>query len=216
LAAAHAIGKLLDAYGLTMTDVELQSTTCIEDDVVSPFVSNRHPIRYCLGALSTYCNTKYFFAQREVHETWRTVYYFFGLPHDVEVAVYLTHVIMQAFERESRTFKRTADYRCLSRTDKREALKSFRHGMARRLSERLRALKADRDRDLHATGRDLVHVVDAVVSQAFTEAHPHIRTVWYQERPYNEIAYDRGIMAGGSIGLHPGVKNGSSPLQLPG
>jgi hypothetical protein len=104
LAAAQAVGKLLDDYGLTMTDVELQSTECIEDSVLSPFVTNRHPIRYCLRALSGYCHTAYFFRQQPIDEdgaTWRTAYYFFGLPHDVEVAVYLTQVIMAALDREA-------------------------------------------------------------------------------------------------------------------
>ena len=31
--------------------------------------------------------------------TWRTAYSFFGLPHNVEVAVYLTQVIMAVFDR---------------------------------------------------------------------------------------------------------------------
>ena len=36
LAAAQVVGNLLDDYGLTMTDVELQSTECIADSVLSP------------------------------------------------------------------------------------------------------------------------------------------------------------------------------------
>ena len=68
LAAAQAVGRLLDEYGLTMTDVELQSTTCVEDSVFSPFVTNRHPIRYCLRALSAYCHTAHFFLQQPIDD----------------------------------------------------------------------------------------------------------------------------------------------------
>jgi hypothetical protein len=217
LAAAQTVGRLLDAYGLTLTDVELQSTTCIEDAVMSPFVTNRHPIRYCLDAIAGYCHTEHFFDRRPLTPdwtTWRTAYSFFGLPHDVEVAVYLTHVIMAAFDRESQTFKRTADYLSHSSLGKRESLKSFRYGMAQRIRERLLEMKAARDQDLKATGRDLVQVVGAVVSQAFAQAYPHIHTVGYQERPYNASAYHQGMAAGGRVGLHPGVKPGTPPLQL--
>ena len=126
---AQAVGRLLDAYGLIMTDVELQ-TTPIDDDGT----------------------------------TWRTAYHFFGLPHDVEVAVYLTQVIMAALEREAGSFKRTPAYRQLATVYKREALKSFRYGMAQRISARLDEMKAARERDLQATGRELVQVVRTVVT----------------------------------------------------
>lgn len=92
LAAAQAVGKLLDDYGLTMTDVELQSTECTEDSVLSPFVTNRHPIRYCLDAIAGYCHTEHFFSQRPLDAewtTWRTAYSFFGLPHDVDLLIQL-------------------------------------------------------------------------------------------------------------------------------
>jgi len=217
LAAAQAVGKLLDDYGLTMTDVELQTTECIEDSVLSPFVTNRHPIRYCLSAIAGYCHAEHFFSQRPLDAewtTWRTAHSFFGLPHDVEVAVYLTQVIMAAFDREARPFKRTAEYLRLSSADKREALKSFRYGMAQRIRERLEEMKAARDRDLQASGRDLVHVVGAVVSRAFAQAYPGIRTVGTQERPYDGAAYAQGMDAGGRVGLHPAVKGGTAPLQL--
>jgi len=175
LAAAQAVGRLLDAYGLTLSDVELQTTECVEEGVLSPFVTNRHPIRYCVDAIAGYCHTEHFFRQRPtdaIHTTWRTAYYFFGLPHDVEVAVYLTQVIMAAFAREADAFKRTSAYLNLSSTDKREALKSFRFGMAQRIRERLCEMQAARERDLKATGSDLVRVVGAVVSRAFAQAYP--------------------------------------------
>jgi hypothetical protein len=217
LAAAQAVGRLLDEYGLTMSDVELQTTTCVEDAVLSPFASNRHPIRYCLRALSGYCHTAYFFRQQRIDDDrtrWRTAYHFFGLPHDVEVAVYLTQVILAALERESASFKRTPAYRQLASGGKREALKSFRYGMAQRISARLDEMKAARERDLQATGRELVQVVGAVVSRAFTQAYPDLRTVRYHERPYDATAFDHGKAAGGRVGLHPGVKSGAAPLQL--
>jgi hypothetical protein len=217
LAAAQAVGRLLDDYGLTMSDVELQTTTCVEDSVLSPFVTNRHPIRYCLCALSGYCHTAYFFRQQPIDDdrtTWRTAYYFFGLPHDAEVAVYLTQVIMAALDREAGSFKRTPAYRQLASVHKREALKSFRYGMAQRISARLDEMKAARECDLQATGRELVHIVGAVVSRAFAQAYPDLRTVRYHERPYDATAFHQGKAAGGRVGLHPGVKSGVAPLQL--
>ena len=80
LAAAQTVGRLLDAYGLTLTDVELQTTTCVEDAVMSPFVANRHPIRYCLEAIASYCHTEHFFNRRPLDpdgNAWRTAYWFF-------------------------------------------------------------------------------------------------------------------------------------------
>ncbi len=217
LAAAQAVGRLLDEYGLTMTDVELQSTECIEDSVISPCVTNRHPIRYCLDAIAGYCHTEFFFRQEPIDVeriTRRTVYHFFGLPHDVEIAVYLTQVIMSALEREVRSFKVTPGYLELTSVGKREAFKSFRFGMAQRVSTRLYEMKAIRERDLQTTGRDLVRVVGAVVSKAFVEAHPHIETVNFQERPYDPMAYEQGAVAGGRVGLYPGVKSGEPTRQL--
>jgi hypothetical protein len=86
--------------------------------------------------------------------------------------------------------------------------------MAQRIRERLCEMKAARERDLKATGRDLVRVVGAVVSQAFARAYPGIRTVGFQERPYDALAYAQGMDAGARVGLHPGVKGGVAPRQL--
>jgi hypothetical protein len=97
---------------------------------------------------------------------------------------------------------------------KREALKSFRYGMAQRISARLDEMKAARERDLQATGRKLVQVVGAVVAKAFAQTYPDLRTVRYHERREDATAYDQGKAAGGRVGLHPGVKSGVTPLQL--
>ena len=112
------------------------------------------------------------------------------------------------------SFKRTAAYRQLASGGKREALKSFRYGMAPRISARLDEMKAARERDVQAMGRELVQVVGAVVAQAFAQAYPGLRTVRYHERPYDATAFDHGKAAGGRVGLHPGVKRGAAPLQL--
>jgi hypothetical protein len=130
------------------------------------------------------------------------------------VAVYLTQVILAALEGESASFKRTPAYRQLASGHKREALKSFRYGMAQRISARLDEMKAARERDLQATGRELVQVVGAVVSKAFAQAYPDLRTVRYHEQPYDATAFHHGKAAGGRVGLHPGVKRGAAPLQL--
>jgi len=67
---------------------------------------------------------------------------------------------------------------------------------------------------LQATGRELVQVIGAVVSKAFAQAYPDLRTVRYHERPYDAMAFHHGKAAGGRVGLHLGVKSGVAPLQL--
>lgn len=85
--------------------------------------------------------------------------------------------------------------------------------MAQRLSARLDEMKAARERDLQATGRELVQDVGAVVAQAFAQAYPDLHTVRYHERPYNVTAFHQGKAAGGRVGLHPGVKRGLRPCN---
>jgi hypothetical protein len=86
--------------------------------------------------------------------------------------------------------------------------------MAPRISARLDEMKAARERDVQATGRELVQVVGTVVAQAFAQAYPGLRTVRYHERRYDATAFHQGKVAGGRVGLHPGVKSGGAPLEL--
>src|SRR5918999_1605237 len=75
-------------------------------------------------------------------------------------------------------------------------------------------MQAARERDVKTTGRELVQVVGTVVAQAFAQAYPDLHTVRYHERPYDATAFHHGKAAGGRVGLHPGVKGGTAPLQL--
>jgi hypothetical protein len=65
---AHSRSNVLTRVGLTLSDVELHTTTCVADAVLSPFVTNRHPIRYCLRALSGYYHTAYCFRQQPIDD----------------------------------------------------------------------------------------------------------------------------------------------------
>lgn len=224
IAASQLIGKLMDEYNLTMTDVELGSIDCIEDVIATPNKRNNHPIVFCLVDLADFCDVRVWTCRKCMldeklgYHTPKKTYVFFGLPQDVATANYLYHVIFGAMDREVKEFKKTDYYLNLEfKGDKKIASNSFLRGMANRLSTRLVLMKDERNKEIiKTTGRNLVVVKGSHLETALQQAGYHIGKA---KRQYHRINYDgtasaAGYQAGGRVGLNKGVGSGRSQRLL--
>ena len=125
LAAAAKVAELLDRHDLSLSDVELRDSQC-ERGVYETYRKKRIPIVGCIGAVAHFCDCKVW---REKNPDGDTIYVFFGLPGDVEVALYLTALIDNAVTAPNWAATRPAAIICASGT------RSVTSPMRRSLSE---------------------------------------------------------------------------------
>lgn len=222
VAASEIVGKLLDEYNLTMTDVELGDLECTEETVETPNKRNRHPIDYCMRDLAHFCDVRVWRSKRYVlennHHVLRVLYVFFGLPKDVQVAQYLYHVIYGSMNREVKNFKKGEYYQNLYwKGERKIASNSFLRGMSERLCVRLSQMKHARNEDMVAqTGRDLVVVKGIHLEKAMFQAGISIKKAKknYNRHGYDSHANSAGYAAGGNVGLHKGVTSSGGQRAL--
>ncbi len=98
----------------------------------------------------------------------QAAYIFFGLPADVQAAVYLHDLIALAFATETSAFQATAIYRSTHSSQRRSAANWFQVGLARGIIRKLDTLRQARDVAGGSTnGRALVPIKEAII-----EDHP--------------------------------------------
>src|SRR3990167_4425062 len=165
--AAEMLTRLLTKYHLTMTDVEIGGERCMTQYVETGRRA-LHEVQYCLWALARATDTKCWIWRAPINQGGAKKIAWFGLPADVEMAVYLTGAIKAAMDRELASWRIRA--RAVGDETGRSSAHSFLIGMASRVSERLMQIKAnDRASTVAATGRDLVVVKGAVVTFEFAK-----------------------------------------------
>lgn len=131
---------------------------------------------------------------------------FVGDRPDVEFAVFLLDTIRRAMDSEYERFYRSGVGR--------GAKKSFQLGMAFRISERLRALVADRQKARTSDCRALVVTKSAEVNKVFKHLYPHTRKV-SSRGGSNAGAYGAGKRAGDRVGFgRPIGGNASGPAMI--
>lgn len=215
--AAQKIAELMEKYDLSMTDVELGAAECVME---SDRTARNSPISYCGPAVGYFTDTRsWSFLRREpvfdddlIHGRrqtgWREVedVTFFGLPHDVEIAIYLFGICRGALDRETERFMPSiALYR---RPVRDERLHAFQSGMVDRMAKRLRDMKDEiRRRSKMTSGRDLVVVKSAVVKREFEKLGFDVKTGKSRRRLHPE-SYEAGKRAGEHVRFDPGVRDG--------
>lgn len=207
IAAAVKARELMDAYRLTMTDIEIQSEPVIQEEVDRPNAIKYAAVDYCGKGIEAYCGVRSWMRSKWDERRGRyTVRVFIGLKPDVEMAHYLYVMIDGAIKSELAAFQRSRGYRDRGDTA------SFQLGMARRINARLH----DMARELEpvavtATGTALVLVKNAVVNQAYDALGLKFRGSYAGMSNRSHSAYTSGQTAGNRVNLSRPVTTTSQP-----
>jgi len=162
-AAAALAAKLMDKYGLSMTDAEIGDETCMIG-YIETGRKRCHEVQYALFGIKQFTDCICYLDNCPTGK----MIVFFGLPEDVEMAKYLVGVVKAAMDTELLLYKS----RCkeLGEPTGRRQSHSFLLGMAGRVGTRLRKMKLDLNRDtVKTTGRDLMVIKGGVVATQWAE-----------------------------------------------
>lgn len=197
MAAAEMAGRLLERYALSMDEIEVRQTRCVQAEVPLP-TRQRRPIDGCVPAVARFCGCKVWLSRDEAGAR----YVFFGFESDVSLATYLFSVVERGMQTELERFRQAQP--ALRGVALRQASVSYQQGMAGRIAERLEGMLASREAEVAAQRSDstaLMVVKHQVVEDAFRETT--IRLVAARRagiRPNG--AYRQGYAAGDRINLN--------------
>ena len=206
LAAAEMVGRLLDRYSLTMAEIDMRETACVELAVPAGG-RQRRPIDGCVPAIARFCDCKVWRDRGEAGADYK----FFGFEPDTLLARYLFQVIAGAIAAECALFRRHNP--ALRGTELRRASDSFQYGMAARLAERLEAMHATRSEAMAAQrsgGRALAVVKHQVVDAAFHETGTRLASARPAGRQVIRGAFDDGVAAGERVNLDRPLRGGQT------
>jgi len=166
------------------------------------FRKKRIPLDDCIGAVANFCDCRVW---REKNEIGENRYVFFGLRSDIEVAHYLAELIDGAVRSELGRYKTTSEYRGFRHNVRHLANASFALGMVASIADKLTAMKAERDRVNHSTGRGLVVLKTSVVDAEFGKLDLNLKAPRSTSRMVSMTAYEAGGVAGASLSINPAV-----------
>ena len=206
IAAAEKVAELLDRYGLSLSEVELQDQSC-EGFGVGTGRRRFGPIDGCIPAVGEFCDCRVWSEKAADGEI---RYVFFGLPADVAGARYLYELVQRAFATETELFKRSELYAEHRSGDRRSATQSFQTGLAHGIARKLDGLRRRRGEAMRtATGRDLVPVKEAVVEEELAKLGLRFEARGGGRGRYVlRDAYEAGREAGDRFEYRPGIAEG--------
>jgi hypothetical protein len=209
MSAARIAGELMDAYELTISDIEIKNTACIEYAINIGGI-NRIPWDTAITALAKYCDCIVWFSKGyKWSGDGESSYKFFGMKHDIEMVEYLYKVISGAADYEYSLFRETDEY-INARTNRRRATSSFYKGFAVAIRAKLNEMKSDRVAStMEKTGRSLVALKDVTVKEEFAKHGVKLGKV-YRSHKYDNGAYSSGHNAGSKVKLNSAVKSNSN------
>jgi hypothetical protein len=198
MAAAAKAGELMDRYSLTMSDLDIREEKCRQGEATA----KQHDVEMCASTIARFCGCK----------VWRNLTKgldFFGLPHDVEVALYLVDLIKNTMDAEFKLWTRSPSYP--KGVHGRTLRRSFNVAFVGRVNARLKEMAAAREAAARtSTGTALVVVRNAVVAEQFAKLGIYLKrsrsTTRYRANPHAAAA---GEAAGDRCNITSGV-NGSS------
>jgi hypothetical protein len=203
LAAAEKVAELLDRYGLSLSELDLQQQSC-EGVAVETSRKRAGPLDDCVPATAAFFDCRVW-GEKTSGGTLR--YVFFGLPADVAASRYLYELVDQAFTREAALFKAGETYSEMPARLRRTAMNSFQIGLGRGITAKLQALRAERETGLRgSSGRDLVVVKAGLVEAELSGLGLNLRTRNRSggRRVLSE-AFDQGRTAGLRFSYTPGI-----------
>ena len=208
LSAAEMVGRLLERYALTMEQVDLRETPCIQLEV-SAGGSRRRPVDGCVVAIARFCDCKVWLTRGELGVT----YVFFGLETDALLCRHLFEVVVMALRTELAGFK--ARNPQLRDVGLRRAGESFQHGMVARIATRLTTGHAEREAAVASArqaGTALMLMKHNIVEEAFAATQTRLVSTRQAARQVVRSAYQDGMQAGDKVNLNRPLSNESKPL----
>jgi len=164
MAAAEMVGRLLERYALSMDEIEIRDSACVQVEI--PLGGRqRRPIDGCVTAIARFCDCKVWLARDGAPR-----YVFFGFADDTTLASYLFAVIDRAMRNGVEAFR--LEHPRLAGVKLRTASLSFQQGMAARVAERLEEMHSAREETVaakRATGTALILVKHRTVEDAFAK-----------------------------------------------
>jgi len=214
MSAAEMVGRLLERYALSMDEIEVRSTRCVQTEVPIGG-SRRRPIDGCVMAIARFCDCKVWLQRGgEAAGAARPPrYVFFGFETDTALAIYLFSVIERAIATEVSAFK--AARPGLRAVRLRQASGSFQHGVAARVSARLNQMVLEREARVaaqRATGTALIVVKHKIVDAAFAETDVRLVSTGTLGGRHVGAAFREGWAAGERINLSRPVQGGARGL----
>lgn len=202
LAAAAKVAELLDRYDLTLDEVAVRASPCVEA-VYAPTRKKRIPLDECVGAVADFFDCRVWRERRGDGPA----YVFFGIAQEAEAARSLLQVIDAAVRDELGAYKTSRAYQLFRHQDRHLANASFALGMIASIADKLMEMKAGRDRARAAGGRDLVPVKTSVVDAELKKLGVVFRESegFVPGRFIAPEAYDAGVEVGSGFSLPGGV-----------
>lgn len=175
LAAAALVAKLLDRYGFSRSDLEIKLEPIIEMGCLGPNGKPIGELVYTVLAIAAYYDCKCWQQETLVRDPRnpqvakiRKGVVYFGKDSDVACCIYLTHLCYTALQSGWKDYLANVK---LPGTKNNPQRRDFMRGMAVRLAERLREMKAARNAEHDPasgrTGNALVVVKNALVEEEF-------------------------------------------------
>jgi hypothetical protein len=196
LNAAARLGELLEKYNLDLTDaiVREDAAKCVKNEV---YAADDFAGTIVVG-LKHFCEI---ITYRKPGDGHAGKYIFFGVPHDVEIALYLYEICAEAMEHDWAIFMESHGYSMKKRM-------SFRSGFASRVYERLIQMKRERDARNASQCRDLIVLKDQLVTQEFAR-QVGVKLVKSRGSTVrvDPDAYHAGMSAGGRVNLNNPLGN---------
>ena len=199
LAAAAVMAKLVDRYGFTQADIDAPLEELTEMTIRATRTANGHEL--FAVAVSEYCDCKVFRRERDMGG-YELV--FFGTEPDTLMCGYLMALLGTANKAGLKSYM--AAFPGLDAKRKRLVTRSFDAGMASRIRDRLREMKAARNKEGEngQTGGALVAVKDARVTEEFAKRY-RTRKRANRSRTCHLGAYSAGAEAGARVSINPGA-----------
>lgn len=196
LNAAARLGELLSKYNLDLTDaiVREDAAKCVKNEV---FAADDFAGAIIVG-IKHFCGIITYKAYGGGHAG---KYVLFGVPHDVEIGLYLYEICAEAMDHDWATFMEDYGYSMKKR-------QSFRAGFSERIYSRLLQMKAERDAANASTCRDLIVLKDQLVTEEF-QRQVGIKLVKLRGGNFaaDPNAYRAGQSAGGRVNLNNPLGN---------
>jgi deoxyadenosine/deoxycytidine kinase len=199
LLAANKVAEMLDHYGLSLTEMDIEQQQCASD-IIETDRKRTAAFDSCLNAIAAFCDCRFWF-QKSREDTYRHV--FFGLPADVAGARYLYERISEAFKTETDAYKKSAAYLDLPSAVRRKATDSFQMGLARGLNDKIRRLKDERVQAMQKNaGRNLVVVKSKVIEDDLESLGIRLTATKKRGKSILPEAYESGLVSAETIDLH--------------
>lgn len=204
LTAAEMVGKLMNEYDLSMTEIEFKNEEFLTHTIeTSSRVAS--PIHNVVTSIGEYTDCKVWFTRGS-----KIVYSFFGTKKDTEIANYLFHLLVGAIKRETENYKKSTAYKSSS-LNGRTKTTSFTTGMSIRLASRLQEMKRAQKNDITSTSTSLVKVNKmSIVLEQFAQLNMNLKTVSRKRSVGSYDAYRSGQSAGDRVNITSGIKSSNN------